>query len=95
MASVIYEGQRLRIDVQFRLQGVPKDPLIAQALIKAPSGTVTTLTYPAVSFTRKGLGEFEIYWTVNEPGTWFFRAEGSGVVDAVSELPVSVEVSAF
>lgn len=93
MASTVYEGQRILIEVEFRLLGVPEDPTIVLCRSHAPSGTETTLTYPDEAFTRRSQGRFEASFLVNEPGTWTFRAEGAGVVDAVNEYTVNVQAS--
>lgn len=93
--DTIYKGQRVRAVIQYRLNGVPTDPTIAQVFIKKPSGSTITLTYPETDFIRTGLGVFEVYYTLDESGTWWFRSEGAGVIDGVDEAPVSVQESAF
>lgn len=93
--STIYKGQRVRAEIKYRLNGVPTDPTIAQIFIKKPSGSTITLTYPDTNFVRTSLGVFEVYYTLDESGTWWFRAEGAGVIDGVDESPVIVETSAF
>lgn len=93
--ETIYKGQRIRVEIQYRLKGVPTNPTIAQAFIKAPDGSVSTLTYPDANFVRVGLGRYEIYHNVDVAGTWWFRGEGLGVIDGVDEIPVIVEESVF
>lgn len=91
----IFQGQRVRVEVNYRLRGVPTNPTIAQVFIRAPSGSTSALTYPDANFVRTSLGKYEVYYTLDEGGTWWFRAEGAGVIDGVDEIPVIVEPSTF
>lgn len=84
MASV-YIGQRILIEIEYRLSGVPTDPTLATITARSPAGSVSTLTYPDEDFVRRSAGLFEASILVDEPGTWVFRTEGAGVVDAVNE----------
>lgn len=86
----IYPGQRILVECEFRLLGVPTDPTVVQFTVHAPSGSSTTLNYPDVNLTRRDLGFFEANVTVNASGTWWFRFEGAGIVDSVQELPLEV-----
>lgn len=91
----VYVGQRVRVECQFRLRGVPTNPTIVQAFIRTPSGSISSLTYPDPNFVNIDIGKYEIYQVVDEPGTWYFRAEGLGAADAVDETPLIVEPSVF
>jgi hypothetical protein len=93
--NTIYKGQRVVARIEYRLNGVPTDPTIAQVSIKTPTGSTVTLTYPETDFVRTELGVFEVYYTLDESGTWWFRSEGAGVVDGVDEMSVSVANSVF
>lgn len=93
--DTIYQGQRVRVEINYRLKGVPTNPTIAQVFVKSPSGSVSTITYPDPNFVRISLGKYEVYYTLDEGGTWWFRGEGAGVVDGVEEIPVNVEVTSF
>ena len=93
MASTVFVGQRILIEIEFRLLGVPTDPSIVLCTSHAPSGTEAVLTYPNEAFIRRSDGLYEASFLVNEPSTWVFRAEGAGVVDAVNEYTVSVQAS--
>lgn len=95
MADPIYPGQRIFVEVKFYLLGVPTDPTVARCLIKDPTGNTVILTYPDDDFTRRDLGFFEANITVDEAGTWRFRGEAAGVVDAAQETSLSVSASAF
>lgn len=94
-ALPIYPGQRILVEVRFYLQGVPTDPTVAKCLVLDPTGSETILTYPAENFTRRDSGWFEANVTVNQPGTWKFRGEAAGIVDAVQETNVYVTPSDF
>lgn len=91
----IYVGQRIRAGMEFRLNGVPTDPTIAQVLIRKPSGSTVTISFPDASFIRNGLGEYEVYYTVDESGTWVIRAVAAGVIDGVDEVSLVVQPSVF
>lgn len=91
MPQQIFSGQRVLVECTFRLLGVPTDPTVVQCTIKDPSdGSQTVLTYPHTNLTRRELGVFEANVTVNDGGVWWFRFEGAGVVDAVTEIPLEV-----
>jgi hypothetical protein len=87
----IYEGQRVTVECTFRLAGVPTDPIVVQCTYKHPvTGSQTTLNYPDDDLIRRSLGVFEANIHVDAGGMWWFRFEGAGVVDAVTEIPLEV-----
>lgn len=90
---LIYSGQRVTVQCEFRRLGVPTDPTVVQCTSRAPNGTKVVLTYPATNLVRTGIGNFEAYIMVDVGGTWWFRFEAAGIVDAVTEIPLSVEQS--
>ena len=94
MATTIYPGQRVLVEIKCRLLGVPTDPTVLRCLVLDPSGALTILTYPAETLTRRDLGFFEANVTVNAPGLWRFRGEAAGIVDGVQETSVLVAPSA-
>jgi len=86
-----YVGQRVLVEIEFRLLGVPTDPTIVQVAARDPSdGSVTVVTYPATTLTRRDVGFFEASIEVDTPGQWHFRASGAGVVDGVTETTLDV-----
>lgn len=93
MGDIIYEGQRVLIEVEIRRLGVPTDPTIVQLTARKPSGGHVVYTYPADDFTRRDTGLYEGAVLVEEPGIWAFRVDAAGVVDAVSEYLLEVEDS--
>jgi hypothetical protein len=88
-----FVGQRILVECEFRYLGVPTDPNLVTVRSHAPSGSEATLTFPSTYLTRRSEGVFEASFLVNEAGTWTFRAEGAGVVDAVNEYTVAVQAS--
>lgn len=93
MGQRVYVGQRVQIECEFRLFGVPTDPTIIQITARSPSGSNSILTYPDEDFTRRDVGLYDAAFVVDVPGTWFFRPEGAGVIDAVDEIPLEVLAS--
>jgi hypothetical protein len=90
MQRQIFSGQRVLVQCEFRLLGVPTDPIVVQCTIRSPQGSKSVLNYPADNFVRRDLGLFEANVTVDIGGTWWFRIEGAGVVDAVTEISLEV-----
>lgn len=93
--SLVYTGQRVLVEIKMLLAGVPTDPTVARCLVRDPTGSTTTLTYPNEEFTRRDVGFFEANVTVDKPGVWHFRGEAAGVVDGVSETSITVQDSLF
>lgn len=92
--SPFYAGQRILVEVEFRLLGVPTDPLIVQVFASNPRNkSITTITYPSESLVRVGAGLYEAAILVDTPGQWHFRAEGAGIVDSVTETHLDVLAS--
>jgi len=89
----VFVGQNILIEVEARLNGVPTDPTLASVSYRAPGGTQATLNYPTTNFVRRSTGLFEASILVTEPGTWIFRAETAGIVDAVNEMTQEVLAS--
>lgn len=87
----IFQGQRLLIECEFRLLGVPTDPIGVQCILRKPSGSQIAMNYPNPNLTRRELGVFEANVTVDEGGTWWVRFEGFGTVDAVQETSFEVK----
>lgn len=84
------QGQRIMVEGEFRLRGVPTDPSVVSAVVRAPSGTATTIAYPSADLVRLDLGLYEASVTAQESGTYVVRLVGAGVVDAVGEATVNV-----
>lgn len=93
MSQRVFVGQRVTIECEFRLLGVPTDPTIVQLTARAPDGSSTTITYPSEYFVRRDVGLYDVSVLVDQPSTWFFRPEGTGVIDAVDEIALEVLAS--
>jgi len=93
MAQPHVEGQRLIIEAEFRLEGVPTDPSVIQCFVRSPAGVTTQLAYPSPDLSRLDLGLYEANVLADGPGTWTFRFIGSGAVEAVREVDASVSAS--
>ena len=91
MAKLV-EGQAIIVDIEFRVGGRLVDPDTTQVLVKPPLGDVRTFVYPSAQVQRLDIGQFEFSTVVDQPGTWGFRAVGSGPggVNAVYEIVENV-----
>lgn len=89
----VFVGQKMLIEVEYRLNGVPTDPTLASVSWRAPGGTQATLSYPTTDFVRRSAGLYEASILVAEAGTWIFRTEAAGIVDAVNEMSQEVLAS--
>ena len=88
----VYVGQRITLEIEFRLFGVPTDPTIVQVTSKDPmTGSSTVITYPDELLTRTDVGQYEASVQVATPGQWHFRTEAAGIVDAVTEAYLDVQ----
>lgn len=86
----IYVGARASVECNFRVAGVLADPLAVSAIVRSPSGNVTTYSFPA-DLSKDATGVYRCEFTVTEAGSWGVRFEGSGgPVEAVGEELVSV-----
>ena len=94
MPSTQYvEGQRILVEGEFRLEGVPTDPTVVRFYSRSPAGLVTELVYPSADLVRTDLGTYEAQVTANTPGTWAFRFTGFGTVEAIREVVTFVAAS--
>jgi hypothetical protein len=93
MGQRVFEGQRVQIEMEFRLFGVPTDPTIVQITARSPSGSNSVLTYPNADFVKRDTGLFDAAFVVDVPGTWYFRPSAAGIVDAVDVIALEVLAS--
>ncbi len=93
MADPVFVGQRVLIEMIFRLDGVETDPTIVTCASRSPNGTQAVITYPYALLIQRSAGVYEASILVDTAGTWVFRASGVGVVDAVNEYTLSVQAS--
>lgn len=83
-------GSRASVEANFRVAGSLVDPTVVQVTTRAPSGDVATYLYPQAELVRDATGVFRCEFTVSQPGDWWVRFEGSGVVEAVWETVIHV-----
>lgn len=93
MARTIYVGQRVPVEGEFRLRGVPTDPVVVRCLVRPPAGGLIQLVYPDESLVRTDIGRYEAAVEVDAAGTWTVRWEGAGIIDAVDEIAIPVAPS--
>lgn len=92
-------GDVVRCDVEFR------DPAAANALVsptavvfkvKDPDGTITQKVYGTdVDVVRDATGKFHATVAPTKAGTWRYRFEGTGLVQAAEEGQFTVRTGAF
>ena len=92
---LVYAGQQLEVDGEFRRNGELLDPTIVKLYSKAPGGSVVVLTYPHEDLVRLSVGRYVGNVFAATPGSWSFRLEGAGVIDAVQDIQVEVLPSVF
>jgi hypothetical protein len=91
--STYLVGQPVIVEGKFLLAGLPRDPTLVTFTTLTPSGTATTLTHPDDALVRIDEGLYDAHVLATEAGTWYFRWEAVGVVDAVGEVSVTVHPS--
>lgn len=89
------QGTRLIVTAEFRLDAVPTDPTVVRCYVRSPDGELTLLAYPSAELVRveSAVGTYEAYVTATKAGTYGFRFEGFGTVEAVREVTTSVAPS--
>ncbi len=92
---LIYAGQQLEVDGEFRRNGELLDPTIVKLYARTPSGSITVLTYPHEDLVRLSVGRYVGNVYASTAGLWTFRFEGAGVIDAVQDVQIDVLPSVF
>lgn len=92
---LIYAGQQLEVDAEFRRNGELLDPTIVKLHSMAPGGSVVILTYPHEDLVRLSVGRYVGNVFAGIAGIWQFRFEGAGVIDAVQDQQIEVLPSVF
>lgn len=97
MGQTYDRGDSVRITAEFRsLSGTLTDPTTVGFKLRSPRGTVTRLEYnvdPGV--VRDGVGIYHTDVDLYLPGTWCYRWEGTGTLQAAEEGTIVVEKSYF
>lgn len=92
MADLIAGGSIIA-QIEFRLEGVRVDPVIVRAFIRKPDASLREISFPSAEFVKIDEGLYELTVIADQPGSWAFRAQGTGTVDAVQEGVVNVAPS--
>ncbi len=98
LGSASASEQALRLSATFKNStGAVADPTTATVLVRSPSGVNTTKTYPTdAEVVRTSTGVYYFDVTMGESGTWTYRFEGTGSVQAASaDKPVQIASSVF
>ncbi len=90
-------GDLIRLSVTFEnLSNALVDPTSVVLKIKLPSGSISTLTYPAdAAIERASEGVYQSDVEITEAGTWSYRFQGTGAVKAAVESYFYVRTSSF
>jgi hypothetical protein len=89
-------GDRVRLTGIFKADGVPADPSSVKFQIRkrTESGHEEfEYTEPPVVVKRLEVGVYEVVWTWNESGVWYYRFVGSGALGVALETKAIVRKS--
>lgn len=84
MSGLYDPGTEVRLSVLFEREGAAADPTAVSCKVRAPSGAVTTYSYPA-TVTRSALGRYYLDITPTVPGTWHYKWIATGAVAVQAE----------
>lgn len=91
-------GSQVKVEASFYdEEGVLANPTGVAFAALAPNMTATSYVYGAdEEVTKVGTGVFRLTVTLDAPGTWRFRAVGSGALTiAIESQPIPVADSPF
>jgi hypothetical protein len=87
-------GDRVRVVGTFKdIAGMTADPTAVTIKIRKPSGTVVQLT--GAEIDQEDVGVFYADVNLDQSGTWWYRFEGTGQVQAAEEHALNVRASRF
>lgn len=97
MGQTYDRGDSVRITAEFRsLSGTLTDPTTVVFKLRSPRGAVTRLEYGVdTALVRESVGRYYSDVDLNLPGTWCYRWEGTGTLQAAEEGTIVVEQSNF
>ncbi len=78
-------GQRVRLSVTFRVDGVLTDPTTVTLKVMDPEGNIDTYVYGVSTVQKESLGVYYADIIPDEEGEWNYRYEGTGTCTAVEE----------
>jgi hypothetical protein len=85
-------GQKVRLIVNFKVNGVLTDPTTVTCKIMDPSKNVTTYVYGAdAALVKDSIGVYHVDVITDEKKQWNYRFEGTGVCTAVEESAFGVQ----
>ena len=93
MTQPWHVGDTLRAVATFSELGLPAAPGSVVALVRTPSGAVSTVAHGAFSVVGSSAYAFE--QSLSQSGEWQFRFAGLGVNAAADEFTVDVRDSMF
>lgn len=74
---------------------VATDPSTVTVKVRAPDGTITTLTFANNEVVKDSAGHYHYDVDVDQDGIWRYRAESTGTAQAAVESRFEVRKSAF
>jgi len=96
MANIYDRGDQVRITATFtNSTGATVDPSTIVVKYKDPSGTTTTLDYSKAEITKSTKGVYYADVTLDESGTWYVRAYGTGAAIAAASSSLEVREDEF
>ncbi|MBN9415973.1 MAG: hypothetical protein J0I12_11080 [Candidatus Eremiobacteraeota bacterium] len=94
MPLSILQANVLRLTLRFERAGAYADPSYVTLRLKKPDGSELSPA-PVPVRTELGIWQWEFDTAGQPAGTWTYRAEGDGLVDAATEGTFVVTQSAF
>ena len=95
MANHYSVGTLVRCSVVFKaIDGTVTDPTIIVAKYETPAAAETTKTYPD-TVVKVSTGRYYIDIDANAAGTWTYRFNGTGTVQATNERTFIVDATVF
>lgn len=95
--STYHYGDLVRVTGSWTsLAGTALDPTVVKCQIRAPDGTVTTLTYNTdVTLVKGSTGVYYTDIDANQMGRWYYRFYSTGTGQASNETSFLVDRSVF
>ncbi len=87
------EGQTVTLSAVFTHNNVAIDPTTITLKLKKPDKSSLVYTFELGEITRDGVGAFSRGIKLDQPGLWFYRWTGTGMVEAVGEHRMDVIAS--
>lgn len=85
MANIYDVGDLVRVSATFKRGAALDDPTTVTLKIRKGDGTSATYTYALGQVIRDSLGIFHADISLDVPGTWAYRWEGTGPTQAAGQ----------